>query len=272
MIRDEHIQRKILSDGFALVGRLDEAAILELRAREYERLAKGSSFFYSLLNHKYEANKGIRDNIKVVLRPYFEENFADYRTITESYLIKPAQTETELLLHQDWCYTDEKHHQAYNVWIPLEDVTEDNGALFFLKGSHLWFPTLRSGSLLTARISSQDSAAIRTRIATVPMKKGDVLLFHPAVFHGSHPNTSSNDRVIVTTTVMDSEAPFLYYHQENENKVEVFRLGDERFIMDLETLTRGERPGGEPIARIEYHHMMVTQEMIDEKLVHYQDQ
>jgi hypothetical protein len=98
------------------------------------------------------------------------------------------------------------------------------------------------------------------------MEKGQVLLFHPAVFHGSHPNRSTNNRVIVTTTVLDKEAPFLYYQKQSDDAVEVFQLEDERFIRDLGSLTRGERPSPESIETLSYRHIDVTEEMIEARI------
>jgi hypothetical protein len=265
MLKDGLIEKNLRRDGYAVVGKIGEDDLTKLI--EFHRGMKGGAtdFYYSLLNNSYSANKEILDTQKAILKPFFEAHFSNYRTLTESYLIKPAQTENELLLHQDWCYTDEDKYQAYNVWIPLTDVNEENGALFFLKGSHLWFNNKRSGSLHTARISSQNGPIARN-IVTAQMQKGEVILFNPAAFHGSWPNRSLQDRVIATTTVMDIDAPFLYYQKASEDEIDVFHLDDERFIRDLAPLTRGEGPSSGTKERMSYKHLIVTEEMILKKL------
>jgi hypothetical protein len=265
MIRDKNIQRALLQDGYVIVGSLDAKALDALdRYHEQTQISEGH-FYYSLLNNSSEQNKEIARIHKDILSDFFESHFSDYRTITESYLGKPAKTEAELLLHQDWCYTDEQNYQAYNVWIPLSDVTVANGALFFLKGSHLWFDNKRSGSLHTTRISSGQSI-ISQHLVTIPMRKGDVLLFHPAVLHGSHPNRSSQHRIAVTATIMDREAPFLYYHPADGHTVESLQLGDDRFVSDLSTLTQGLRPDAPVWDRSSYYHYILTEDMICAKL------
>lgn len=265
MLIDELIEKDLQKDGYAIVGKIGEDDLTKLIGFHQGMQRGATNFYYSLLNNNYSINKKILDTQKAILNLFFEAHFSGYRTLTESYLIKPAQTENELLLHQDWCYTDEDKYQAYNVWIPLTDVNEENGALFFLKGSHLWFNNKRSGSLHTARISSQNSTIAR-HIVTAPMQKGEVILFNPAVFHGSWPNRSMQDRVIATTTVMDIDAPFLYYQKAGEDEVDIFHLDDERFIRNLAPLTRGESPSSGPHERIGYKHLIVTEEMILKKL------
>jgi hypothetical protein len=265
MLVDGLIEKDLQRDGYAIVGKIGEDELLQLVEFHQGMRRDGTDFYYSLLNNGYSVNKEILDTQKAILKPFFEAHFSNYRTITESYLIKPAQTENELQIHQDWCYTDEQKYEAYNVWIPLTDVNEENGALFFLKGSHLWFSNKRSGSLPTARISSKNDTIARN-IVTANLQKGEVILFSPAVFHGSWPNRSMEDRVIISTTVLDIDAPFLYYQKASDNEVDFFHLDDERFIKDLEPLTRGESPSPEPNGRISYKHLIVTEEMIAKKL------
>lgn len=266
MVKHEQIQAQLQRDGFAAVGKLSDVAFTQLlNFNRHEPLAKGTPFFYSLLNNDYSANKAIQHNHQSVLNSFFEEYFDDYRTITESFLIKPAHTESELLLHQDWCYTDEQKYQAYNVWIPLQDVTEENGALFFLPGSHLWFNTKRSGSLPTGRINSTGTL-IHQNLVTLTAKKGDVLLFNPAVFHGSYPNKTAKDRVIVTTTILDKSAPFLYYQKEDENTIAVFDIEDDLFYKSLALLSVGQAPDAKLREHIQYQHVVVTEAMLEEKL------
>lgn len=257
LFRDPRLAQILTRDGYLL---LDASLTDETRRIhsfiEQRFVLPESGFYYSLMANDFEGNKTIRDFLHQTLAPFYETYFTEYRSITESFLNKPAHTPGELLLHQDWCYTDESAHEAYNVWIPLCDVTEQNGALFFLPGSHRRFANYRSGSFHTARISMTEVA---DKVRTVPMTRGQVLLFHPAVFHGSHPNTSGEKRTVATATVMGADAPFLFYARSGSGAgADVYRLPDDALLNGLENLATGGAPEGQPLRSVPYTHHVVT--------------
>lgn len=255
MLRDSSIQKELVEKGFAIVGQLGEEELLTLETIASVGVLPTSDFFYSLLTFGTDKNQQINLQISQALNSFILQNFEEVRIVNGSYLAKPSNENTELLLHQDWCYTDEKKHQAYNVWIPLSDVAESNGALFFLCDRHVGDKNIRSGSLPTARIKSS-TEGLKTYLKTVPMKRGEVLLFHPAVFHGSHPNLTSKHRVVITTTIIDEDAPFLYYHRMNEQEVSVFHFDDNEYLKKLAPLTKGEAPDMKPICTHKYMHVI----------------
>ncbi len=267
MFKNATVEQNLAQNGFAVINANLLAEVEELQNYIAEHFQfTGNDFYYSLLANTFEQNKVLQNSIRKILNSFYETQFTGCRTITESFLVKPANTFDELLLHQDWNYTDERNFSAYNIWIPLTDVTEENGTLFFLKGSHLWFNNLRSATLPTARISMNNFSS--EQIETVIVKKGQALLFHPAVFHGSYPNHSLQNRIVVTATLLSKEAPFLYYQQsESPNEVNVFQLNDDTFLKDLKTIAVGGNPDAQEISRLKYSHQTITDTELKEKLL-----
>ncbi len=267
MFNNPTIEQNLAQNGFAVIDAnlLNEVDELQKYIAEHFAFA-GTDFYYSLLANTFEQNIVLQSFIKKTLKNFYETQFIGYRTITESFLAKPANAFDELLLHQDWNYTDEGKYPAYNIWIPLTDVTEENGTLFFLKGSHLWFNNLRSATLPTARLSMNIFSL--EQIESVMVKKGQVLLFNPAVFHGSYPNNSSQNRIVVTATLLPQEAPFLYYQQsELLGEVKVFQLSDDTFFKSLKTIAVGGNPDATEINRLKYSHQTLSYEDLREKLL-----
>lgn len=268
VLRDSQLAQALARDGYLLL----DAGLVDETDRIRDFIERGfalpdSGFYYSLMANDFEGNKAIRDFLRDTLTPFYETHFTTYRTVTESFLNKPAHTHDELFLHQDWCYTDEALYDAYNVWFPLDDVTAQNGALFFLPGSHKWFCNYRSGTFPTARISMREMTG---KVETVSMKRGQVLLFHPAVFHGSHPNTTAKNRPVATATVMDREAPFLFYAKNGSGQeAEVYRLPDEALLNGLEKLAMGGKPEGAPLQTLAYRHAELTAQDLVAKQVAY---
>ncbi len=221
-------------------------------------------FNYSLLECDFEKSKNIRHFFSKKLRNFYQQHFTDYRTLNESFLSKPGLLNEEFLLHQDFNYTDEKKFPSYNIWIPLTDVNENNGAMFVLPGSHLWFNNYRSASLPTSRISMKNFH--EHQIEKIPMKPGQVLLFNPAVFHGSFANKTTQSRIVVTATVTHANADFLYYHQQpKDSHVEVILLSEDAYLRELKQIASQQRPSGKLIQQFNYNHKIITETELLEK-------
>jgi hypothetical protein len=228
----------------------------------------GHQFYYSLMANNLDMNREIRTRFRQILMPFYEANFTGYRLLTESFMVKPANTNQELVLHQDWNFTDESQYLSLTVWIPLDDVDERNGTVFFLPGSHRWFQNFRSGSLPTGRIASDGD--LQPHFESVTAKKGQVVVFHPAVFHGSYPNLSNQDRKVVTTTILPAQAPFLYYQKTGEGQVSIFDLDEDAFLRELSNLAMGGTPNNCPVLATKvYHHQMIGKE---ELMAHFATQ
>jgi hypothetical protein len=265
LFKTEYAFKAMQKNGYVVLdGELDEKL-----ADIYTYITKHNNlslpyFSYSLIENSYRENVLLREFLKSHLNTFYEAHFKQYKTLNESFLVKPAQAKDELLLHQDFCYTDEAKFPVYNVWIPFADVTESNGAMFVLPGSHLWFKNYRSSSLPTARISMKNFN--ENQIRKVEIKRGQVLLFHPAVFHGSFPNLTDQNRVILTATITHVNAPFLYYHQEeNSSDTEIYQLDNDAYLRDLKTISMKARPQAPLVNRFGYHHHIITEKDLIEK-------
>lgn len=261
----EENYRQIEKNGFLLLDAHieNEARLLREFISSNYKLTQ-QHFNYSLLENSFEENKIIRLRVFEILRDFYSKTFVNHKTLNESFLVKPGNTPEEFYLHQDFSYTEEKKFSAYNIWIPLTNVTEQNGAMFALAGSHRWFENYRSSSLPTARICTKNLAA--EKIIKIEMNCGQVLLFNPAVFHGSYPNAGSENRVVVTATVTHRDASFLYYHQqENSGEAEVYELDEDAYLRELKSISMREKPNAPLLNRMRYEHHLVTEKELSEK-------
>ncbi len=102
--------------------------------------------------------------------------------------------------HQDmtaWPITGE---QVINVWVTVDQVTRENSALEFVRGSHRWDTKYRvesatSDAILLAADDLEwcpDIEANRDEydIVQYDMEPGDALMFNPSMLHGSRGNSS----------------------------------------------------------------------------------
>lgn len=103
--------------------------------------------------------------------------------------------------HQDMSQHGITGRQTCSIWLSLDPVTEDTGALRVVPGSHLgpWYtpmcmPPGREADLIELEGGPlPDPDADRKRfpdILSFPTQPGDVLLLHPAALHSTRANPS----------------------------------------------------------------------------------
>ncbi len=119
----------------------------------------------------------------------------------DSVLVKEPGTIEATALHQDLSYFHLEGERICTVWVPLDPVTNETGAVFYLRGSH------RSGLVHRPNWFVVDDPLPGTTGAPIPyvadddpqlvrfdVEPGDVVVHHAATLHGSGPNRSTTTR------------------------------------------------------------------------------
>ena len=95
--------------------------------------------------------------------------------------------------HQDWAFYPHTNDDLLEVGIALDDMTEDNGALMVIPGSHkdkVWDhhqDGLFVGAVTDPTFQPDDAVS-------VTVKAGGITLHHVRMVHGSKPNESDKPR------------------------------------------------------------------------------
>jgi hypothetical protein len=108
--------------------------------------------------------------------------------------------------HYDLVYLREGTDRLLSLWIPLGDVPLEQGPLIYLEGSHLTYAaTEASGARMAAASMTADlpglAVAHGTRWLATEFSAGDVMVHSPYIVHASLDNTSSNDRLRLSTDI-----------------------------------------------------------------------
>ncbi|WP_305972584.1 MULTISPECIES: phytanoyl-CoA dioxygenase family protein [unclassified Mameliella] len=126
--------------------------------------------------------------------------------------------------HQDWAFYPATNDSLLAFGLMLEDVTEDNGPLMVLPGSHRG-PVLshHAGGVFCGAIDPDDPLFDRDRIVTLTGKAGDMTVHHVRLLHGSAPNVSDRARKILFYECASADAwPLLggssYIHALGQRK------------------------------------------------------
>jgi ectoine hydroxylase-related dioxygenase (phytanoyl-CoA dioxygenase family) len=110
---------------------------------------------------------------------------------------KPARIGSGVPYHQDNAYFCQTPPDMLTVWIAIDEVTEANGPVFFVKGSH-------QGGMLPTRPSGVRGNSIGMAEASgVPVNEqfcgllapGDATIHQCETIHHSAPNTTDHSRL-----------------------------------------------------------------------------
>ncbi len=140
--------------------------------------------------------------------------------------------------HQDWAFYPHTNDDLLAFGLMLEDVDRENGPLMVVPGSHRG-PVLchHANGVFCGAIDPEDPLFETERIVTLTGKAGSMTVHHARLLHGSAPNTSDRNRMILFYEIAKADAwPILgsnsYFHA----------LGQRRFWDDLQERTITGKP------------------------------
>ncbi|XP_042231054.1 phytanoyl-CoA dioxygenase domain-containing protein 1-like [Homarus americanus] len=134
--------------------------------------------------------------------------FVSPAVVQSMYIFKQPGIGGEVVPHKDCTFLSTEPQSCVGFWFALEDVTLENGCLWYSPGSHN-NPTSRrfirnpdeTGDLtcFTAPPDPDDP----TKYIPIPVPKGTLVLINGQVDHKSKKNTSPNSRHIYTFHVIE---------------------------------------------------------------------
>lgn len=109
--------------------------------------------------------------------------------------LKLPGSHTVVGYHQDFCYTPHTNDDVVTALLMLDDVTEENGCLMVVPGSHKGpLYSLFDGAKFTGFIDPEVERTLRQDEVAVTGRAGDVCLMHTRLVHGSAANRSDRPR------------------------------------------------------------------------------
>lgn len=272
ILNDIAINEQLIRDGYVISPFADEKMLAELRAlyASIEHLPSRGTHV-TMFNPSYEYRKTVDQGIKQLAGKMAEQLMDGYRVLYTNFMVKEPGIEGDFPVHQDWTYVDESKNRSYAFWIPLQDVDENNGALYMVKGSQRLHTALRGPYVhepfrnLSQIIKDEYSEAVRLRA-------GEALIWDHRVIHFSQPNTTERPRVVFTLIMVPKNAQVIHCYGIPEsygtiiNKMQV----DTDFFMKY---TIGSNPDFVPLLEtIEQPALDFDKDMIEQLagLKHYE--
>lgn len=233
LFRDQNLEDSLFENGYVKVPFLDEYELRYLRDAHSELIPKTEipGTFYGIHmttwaeDEKFKAKT--KERLELIFDSPCERLFKDYRTLNHVFIIKEPGEHTEFNVHQDWSVIDEEKFYSVNIWAPVFNVDENNGALYILPGSHRIRHNIRGAGTLFPDYRGQFDE-IRTAAKCIPVKAGEALVFFHSTIHGSPPNLSNERRVIAVNSVVPKAAPLrIHYQKETGGSVETYQPDDD---------------------------------------------
>lgn len=218
-------------DGYYVVEKFLAPADVETLARAHREIHGTKDVgFYSSWFETPEARVFTDREVRAVVAGGLKNLFPSHRMIFGTFMSKGSEGETEFPLHQDPTFVDERQWTSVTFWIPLVDVDERNGCIHAVPGSHLLSadPRLPYVAFPYADFAERLKACLRP----VPMRAGDLLVFHPGLIHASPPNITGRLRIAAAGQMVPEPAQtFFYRSREGDDVVtEVFAVDDAYYV------------------------------------------
>ncbi|MBX2908600.1 MAG: phytanoyl-CoA dioxygenase family protein [Chitinophagales bacterium] len=231
--------------GFIVLPFLNEAEVasLDLLFNDLHPNLNQSGFFSGSYSNDIQYKKNASQKIVEKFNRAYQETFINYTPFGGAFLYKVPGQNSELAAHQDWTIVDEQQNVALNCWIPLCDVTKENGALMILPGSHFDnFNVVRAPTL--PFFFSGDDEMVVNELVPMEVKAGTAVILNQSVIHYSPPNNSTKVRKAITAGIK-SEGAQMYFHYKvpDKNELEVFEMNDDFLISFTDFVNDiGKRP------------------------------
>ncbi len=237
------LNEQIEENGFAVVPFAGSEQLEELK-KFYFSLpqvnAKGTHV--TMFNPSTEYRKQVDEKIKKMFEPKARSFLNGYRVLYTNYMIKEQGPEGNFPVHQDWTYVDETKYSSYAFWVPFQDVTEKNGALHVVPGSHKYLTALR-GPYVHEPFNGLSKTIKEKYALSIILKAGEALIWDHRLIHFSLPNISVSPRFAFTLIMVPENVPvYHYFGLPDKNGVEV-----EKYVVDSDfylTYTIGKKPEG----------------------------
>jgi len=152
---------------------------------------KRSLIFFPALANEYVNTIRTDERMVGLVKEFIGD---DVRQINNQIYFRESGDEDQFAWHQDIMFREagsfngDVENDYFQTIIAIDDITEENGAIEFIEGSH---KTMRIGAPQNLRVFNRGDLKGTKYTA----KKGDVLIWSVLTVHGSEPNKSNKDRM-----------------------------------------------------------------------------
>lgn len=231
LFKDKSLQAEIDKKGFVTLPFIGETELGELRNFYSDIHPNGApgkidGIHMTTWCEDFDYKMIVANRLAEIYKKPCTEVFEDYRTLNNVFIVKDTG-ETPFKVHQDWNVVDEKENFAINVWIPLHDITMNEGGLWVVEGSHKIDRHVRGSAYLFPNYAPFNDQ-LEKAAKSVSLKAGEAIIFYVNIIHGSPSNYGNSERVATCFSVIPKDAPLnIYFQKEEGNPLEIHTPNDD---------------------------------------------
>jgi len=247
-LRDPEAEAHLRSEGYAVVDladatvvdRLEEARAVVGATPGDPGLACHATFQSYDVDHKRLVAQQVRD----CLASEVDHSFDRYDVLLGSFIVKWPGDHSGFGFHQDLTFVDERRFVSVVAWIPLDDVTLDDGPLWVAPRSHRW--RLDPRGLHGVPFAFEQVAERVAERHSVPLevRRGQMVVFDNSLIHASPPNRSNSPRVVALAQLVPRGVPVIQYFGGDDGRIEALEVHDDAFWHDSRPLVEWSAPDG----------------------------
>lgn len=265
IFKDPDIHSNLLNKGYTTIKALNPEDISTLIAlytsTKTDTKSEDAHLYVSSRECNVDTSLRISDTIKQLLTPFFDSITDNYALYGGAFLSKPKLEKNEFSLHQDFTLIDREKDTMYAIWIALQDTTISNGCMYLVDQSHNLFPNYISATYNNNRIRRKYIS--KEYISDIELKAGEGIIFIDGIFHGSYPNTSTQERLAITARISNKSAQFVYYNKHDENTCIQYAIQPNDLIQYFEDFRSGTMPKHlVEVKRFAYKHYPITEQSL----------
>ena len=223
------LQQEFHENGFVIVPFISPEQIDQLFAVYKSCYPDGvEGFFSTTFANNVEHREIVNRSIREICHEQIENLFEKYKILFSSFIVKAPGEKSRLIMHQDMTLVDEKHYSGINIWCPMVDLTETNGAIEVLPKSHRFYETYRGSSI--PDIYDDVKEEVASLMEPCYLKAGEAIIFDQSIIHNSPPNLSDTERPTINTFVahQDARIKICYWDKESYGEnIEIFEQEDD---------------------------------------------
>ena len=259
ILKDKQQDKFLDDEGYVVVPFLNAGEVKILADTFYANHPESKEGLYATAHSdSREFKQKLNDEILNQFTRAIGELFFECRPLGGSYIVKYKGEKGVLYPHQDWNIVDEDYYRSFNIWVPLVDTTEANGAIAVLPHSHKLIKGYRGVNI--ADPFYKVNAYTLQYHKTLNMKAGEALIYDHRLLHASAVNQTDAPRLAVVFGIIPEKAEMRYYYMENGKVGEYENSVDFFFNHDI---LKGPQ-GLKKIKDIDYEIPVVTEEEFDE--------
>lgn len=244
IFKDPKLQSQYLQQGYLVVPALDQHQVAEMmQLHDLTHLPSAElPNCYNTSDHvaSIETKREIKHNISKVLHSLYSNYLNGFKPVYANFIGKKPSQNSNRELHQDYCFSNEDVFDSYNVWIPLQNITETNSYFSIVRNSYQFFHSYR-GRYLRHRFDPISDQIIERLCTNIYPKAGHALIYNTGSLHYTPDNTSDQLRVAISVMTIPEEAEIQLYQSSVEMKghAERFKV-DEEFLLSYPAWQRIE--------------------------------